>query len=252
MAALVRQGQKQTATALLAGISAMAVTMSKPNSTKRTRNKTSKNKTKQKIDFLLYLKVSTSRMSSSRKITAAEILAERAALRNELGSVPHGTGRGWSSMYWVSCDCPNCRDEYDPTGEESAKYLNGDYTSFFCDQSEIPSFAFSKIAKESLIFSMKPGFYFDTGVQGVRTLDELLKQLTSPLALYPKHILYIGTDCTRDRFFLTKDFTWTRRSWKDGRSVWHSKDETVSFPYDSGNKSLRVALIHRYSSNKID
>jgi len=40
-------GQEQTATALLAGISAMAVTMSKPNSTKRT----SKNKTKQKIDF---------------------------------------------------------------------------------------------------------------------------------------------------------------------------------------------------------
>jgi len=40
-------GQEQTATALLAGISAMDVTMSKPNSTKRT----SKNKTKQKIDF---------------------------------------------------------------------------------------------------------------------------------------------------------------------------------------------------------
>jgi len=43
--ALVGLGQQ--ATALLAGISAMAVTMSKLNSTKRT----SKNKTKQKIDF---------------------------------------------------------------------------------------------------------------------------------------------------------------------------------------------------------
>ena len=192
-------------------------------------------------------------MSSPRNITAAEILTERAALRNELGSVPHGTGRGWSSMYWVSCDCPNCRDEYDPTGEESAKYLNGDYTSFFCDQSDIPSFAFSKIAKDSYWFSLTPGFYFDTGVHGVRTLDELLTQLTPPLALYPKHILYIGKDRVIDRFFLTKeDTTWTRRSWKDGRSIWDSKDETVSFTYDTGNKALIAALIHRYSSNKID
>uniref|UniRef100_A0A6C0K851 Uncharacterized protein n=1 Tax=viral metagenome TaxID=1070528 RepID=A0A6C0K851_9ZZZZ len=192
-------------------------------------------------------------MSSPRKITAAEILAERAFLRNELGYIPHGTGRGWSSMYWVYCDCPNCRDEYDPTGEESAKYLNCDYTSFFCDQSDIPSFAFSKIAKDSYWSSLTPGFYFDTGVHGVRSLDELLTQLTPPLALYPKHILFIGEDRVIDRFFLTKeDTTWFRRSWKDGRSIWDSKDETVSFTYDTGNKALIAALIHRYSSNKID
>ena len=187
-------------------------------------------------------------MSSPRNITAAEILAERAALRNELGSVPHGTGRGWSSMYWVSCDCPNCRDEYDPTGEESAKYLNGDYTSFFCDQSDIPSFAFSKIAKESYWFSLTPGFYFDTGVHGVRSLDELLTQLTPPLALYPKHILYIGKDRVIDRFFLTKeDTTWTRRSWKDGQSVWDSTDQTRIIKRDLGNLDLREALTLRYS-----
>ena len=186
-------------------------------------------------------------MSSFRKITAAEILAERAVL-SEQGNFTHGTGNGWSSMYWISCDCPPCRNEYDPTGEESAKYLNGDYTSFFCDQSDIPSFGLSEIAKESFIFSLKPGFYFDTGVHGVRTLDELLKQLTPLLALYPKHILYNGKGGTRDRFFLTKeDTTWTRRSWKEGRSVWDSKDETVSFPYDTANKALLIALIQRYS-----
>jgi len=51
-----------------------------------------------------------------RVITAEEVLTERSALRKELGYVPHGTGRGWSSMLWVSCDCPNCRVYYDPTG----------------------------------------------------------------------------------------------------------------------------------------
>ena len=45
-----------------------------------------------------------------RFITAEEVLIERSELRRELGYVPHGTGRGWSSMLWVSCDCPKCRD----------------------------------------------------------------------------------------------------------------------------------------------
>jgi hypothetical protein len=81
-----------------------------------------------------------SQTTGPRLITAEEVLVERSDLRRELGYVPHGTGRGWSSMLWVSCDCPNCRDHYDPTGEESAKYLNMDFPSFFNDQSEKPSF----------------------------------------------------------------------------------------------------------------
>jgi hypothetical protein len=196
---------------------------------------------------------STSTMSSEpskmpRLITAAEVIAERTALRQELGYIPHGTGSGWSSMFWVSCDCPNCRDEYDPTGEESAKYLNMDYTSFFCDQSEIPSFAFSKIAKESYWFNAEPGFYFDTAVNGVRTLEQLLSQLTPPLALYPKHILYIGKGRVIDRFFLnTDEAKWTRRSWKDAHSVWASTDETRFITQDVSNLALRHTLTSRYS-----
>ena len=183
-----------------------------------------------------------------RLITAAEVLVERMALRQELGYVPHGTGSGWSSMFWISCDCPNCRDQYDPTGEESAKYLNMDYTSFFCDQSEIPSFAFSKVAKESYWFNTEPGFYFDTDVR-VRTLSQVLSELTPPITLFPKHILYIGKGRVIDRFFLnTDETTWTRRSWKDAHSVWATTDETRFITRDVENLALREILFSRYAS----
>ena len=179
----------------------------------------------------------------ARLITATEILAERAALRTELGSVPHGTGRGWSSMLWVSCDCPNCRDEYDPTGEESAKYLNMDPTSFFADQSEMPSFAFSKIAKESYLAHLAPGFYFDER-RDVRSSEEFLSQLTPPLAIYPRHsILHFSKDGVWNRFFLSKDGThWVRRTWKAGRSVWYDEDENPPIPIEISNEALRQAL----------
>lgn len=168
-----------------------------------------------------------------RRITAAEILAERTALRRELGYIPHGTGRGWSSMLWKSCDCPNCRDEYDPTGEESAKYLNMDPRSYFTDQSEIPSFAFSKIAAESLWATATQGIYFDDDAR-VRTLDGFIEQMTPPLAIRPFHILHIGKDRTLDRFFLSADKSyWTRMSWKAGRSVYYKEGENPPIPADT-------------------
>ena len=170
---------------------------------------------------------------SPRRITAAEVLAERTALRSELGYIPHGTGRGWSSMLWKSCDCPNCRDEYDPTGEESAKYLNMDPRSYFTDQSEIPSFAFSKIAAESLWATATQGIYFDDDAR-VRTLKGFIEQMTPPLAIRPSHILHIGKDRTLDRFFLSPDKTyWTRMSWKSGRSVYYKEGENPPIPADA-------------------
>jgi hypothetical protein len=191
------------------------------------------------------MSIESSRMP--RLITAAEVLVERTALRQELGFVPHGTGSGWSSMFWISCDCPNCRDQYDPTGEESAKYLNMDYTSFFCDQSEIPSFAFSKVAKESYWFNAEPGFYFDTDIR-VRTLSQVLSELTPPITLFPKHILYIGKGRVIHRFFLDTDETkWTRRSWKNGYSVWDSADETRFITRDVENEALREILFSLFS-----
>ena len=179
--------------------------------------------------------------TTSRFISAEEILEERTALRKELGYVPHGTGRGWSSMLWISCDCPNCRDQYDPTGVESAKYLNMDPSSFFTDQSEVPSFAFSKIAKESQLFNAAFGFYFDNDVR-VRTLEGLLEQLTPPLALYPSNILHVGPNSI-DRFFLSTDKTsWIRKTWKAGRSVWYKEGENPTIPFEMSNEALRLRL----------
>jgi hypothetical protein len=157
-----------------------------------------------------------------RLITAAEVLEERKALRSELSSVPHGTGRGWSSYFWVSCDCPNCRDNYDPTGEECAKYLNMDSTSFFRGQSEAPSFAFSKIAKESFLAYATPGFYLK---ETRLTVDELLTQLTPSTST----ILRIGEDGTWDEFILNGN-AWKRRTYKKGRSVYYKEEENPSIP----------------------
>ena len=166
-------------------------------------------------------------MSAPRLITASEILAERAELRTELGYIPHGTGRGWSSMFWVSCDCPNCRDYYDPTGEESAKYLNMDHESFFRGKSEKPSFAFSKIAKESFLAAVTPGFYV-----GKRRDCLSLEQLKE-VALQAPLILHIGTDYVWNEYIPSEDETvWLRRTYKQGRSVFYEKEEDKKMSAD--------------------
>jgi hypothetical protein len=179
-------------------------------------------------------------MSAPRIITAEEIVVERTQLREELGSVPHGTGRGWSSMFWRYCDCPNCSEYYDPTGSERAKYLNMDPSSIFTDQSDLPSFAFSKIARDSFLAAATTGFYFDADAR-VRTLDSFLEQLTPPLALYPKHILHIGADNVWNRFFLIED-KWVRRTWKNGNNVWHEEGTNLPIPFETSNEALRLRL----------
>jgi len=166
-----------------------------------------------------------------RLITAAEVLAERTALRSELGYIPHGTGRGWSSMLWVYCDCPNCRDHYDPTGEESAKYLNMDHTSFFRGQSDQPSFAFSKIAKESFLAHSKPGFYVGNNT------DCLSLEEVQAIALEAPLILHIAANRVWNEFIPSEDKkTWRRRTYKKGHS-WspgtrEEQDEYRNVPAD--------------------
>lgn len=165
------------------------------------------------------------RPGGPRLITAEEVLLERSELRRELGYVPHGTGRGWSSMLWVSCDCPNCRDYYDPTGEECAKYLNMDFPSFFNDQSEKPSFAFSKIAKESYLAHMGPGFYIGNAKKPA-ALEDVVLVITPPLPLKPKRILYISEKNDWDEFVLSHDkSTWFRHSFEKGRTVFRGNDD---------------------------
>ena len=160
-----------------------------------------------------------------RLITAEEVLAERSELRRELGYVPHGTGRGWSSMFWVSCDCPNCRDNYDPTGEESAKYMNMDFPSFFNWQVEKPSFAFSKLVKESYLAHMGPGFYIGSAKKPA-TLEDVVLVITPPLPLKPKRILYISQKNDWDEFSLSEDKShWSRHSYENGQSVWRGNED---------------------------
>jgi len=169
--------------------------------------------------------------ASPRRITAVEILAELNELLHSGTYWPHDYNASYG--LWVYCDCPKCRLYYDPTGEESAKYLNMDPRSFFTDQSDIPSFAFSQIAKESLWATATPGIYFDDDAR-VRTLTGFIEQMTPPLAIRPFHILHIGKDRTLDRFFLSADKTyWIRRSWKSGRSIYYKEGENPPIPTDA-------------------
>lgn len=177
-----------------------------------------------------------------RLITAEEILRERAVLRAEKGNISHGTGRGWSSYMWVYCDCPNCRDEYDPTGVESAKFLNMDHTSFFRGQNDIPSFSSSKLVYESFYYAAKPGFYIDADTKRYDSM-ELNIMLSPPAQLNPSTILYIHEDKTWDEYVLTQERTcWMRRTYKAGRCVYYSETDYLPIPWQSDHEALRLAI----------
>jgi hypothetical protein len=176
-----------------------------------------------------------------RLINATDLLEESRALSKD-GQFPHNYNS--RTGVWIYCDCPPCRDYYDPTREESAKYLNMDFSSFFTDQADIPSFDFSTIAKDSYVFATTPGFYID---QHVRDFDTFISQLTPPLAIRVSRILHISKDGTWDRFFLSDDgTTWTRRTWKNGRSVYYKDGENPSIPADMGHEALRRRFIELY------
>ena len=187
--------------------------------------------------------------STPRIITATEILEDRRALFESNGSSywPHDYNARCG--VWVYCDCPKCRDYYDPTGEESAKYLNMDPTSFFTMQSALPSFSLTKIAKESSWAAATPGFYFDNGsLYGVRDMKSFITQLTPPLALYPCHILHMGKQGVIDRFFLSDDKkSWTRHTWKSGNKVFYHDGENPPIPADTSNAALRQRVTELFS-----
>lgn len=169
--------------------------------------------------------------TAPRRITAAEVLADRRALLESDTDWPHDYNARCG--VWIYCDCPKCREYYDPTGEETAKYLNMDPTSFFTMQSDLPSFSMTQIAKKSLWFTVAPGIYFDADAR-LRTLDSFIEQMTPPLALRPSHILHVSKDFTMDRFFLSEDKThWTRRSWKSGRSLYYAEGTNPPIPADA-------------------
>ena len=207
-------------------------------------------------------------IAGPRRITAAEVLAELNKLLNDGTYWPHDYNARCGLT--VSCDCPKCRLYYDPTGEESAKYLNMDYPSWFNGQGEKPSFDFSKIARESILAHTKPGFYMDRNNETL-TLATVIERLTPPLANYPFRILHIAEDYTWDEFvFVNKEgkeyirekvkysphagmvgeMSYMRRTYKHGRMVWYgnpSDGKTEHFvPFDTANENLRQKLIELF------
>ena len=173
-----------------------------------------------------------------RLITAEELVAERDALW-KTGSFPHGSGRGWSSYFWVSCGCPPCSHYYDPTGEETAKFLNAEYPSFFNGQSEKLSFDFCNLAKESYLAHMGPGFYIGNAKKAA-TLEDVVLVITPPLPLKPKRILRISENYDWDEFILSEDKSfWRRQGYTKGRSVWYKEgDSDLNIPFLALGKRL--------------
>jgi len=164
-----------------------------------------------------------------RMITAEEILAERKALLASDQYWPHDYDSRCG--VWVSCDCPKCRDYYDPTGEESAKYLNMEFPSWFDGQSERPSFfAFSPLAHQSYFAQIEEGFYIGNAKKAA-VLDDVCLVLTPPLPLRPKRILYVGKSAW-DEFILSDDKTsWNRRTYEMGRLVWYAAGTNPAIPF---------------------
>lgn len=179
-----------------------------------------------------------SNMDLPRMITAAEILAERQELRDSGTDFPHNFNARCG--VWVYCDCPPCRDYYDPTGMESAKYLNMEYPSWFDGQSDTPSFYFSKIAKESYLAHRQPGFYIGNAKKPA-SLEDVMLVLTPPLPLKPKRILHIVNGNNWEEFLLSDDKTsWTRRTYKNGRQTYIEEKDRVPIPFAMLSTTLKT------------
>jgi hypothetical protein len=184
------------------------------------------------------LPILPSAMDLPRMITAAEILAERQELRNSGMDFPHNFNARCG--VWVYCDCPPCRDYYDPTGEESAKYLNMEYPSWFDGQSDVPSFYFSKLAKESYLGHRKPGFYIGNAKKPA-ALEDVILVLTPPLPLKPKRILHVVSHNTWDEFLLSDDKTsYTRRSYVKNHQEYVPEEKRTPIPFSELPATLKT------------
>lgn len=167
-----------------------------------------------------------------RMITAEEILAERREVLSAAGGgyFPHDFNSRLG--VWVSCDCPKCRDYYDPTGEHSARYLNMEFPSWFNGQGEKPSFSsFSALSKQSYLAHMGPGFYIGNAKKPA-CLEDVMMVLSPPLPLRPKRILRIADNHDWEEFVLSEDkSSWTRRTYVKGRMVYYEEGENPPIPF---------------------
>jgi hypothetical protein len=150
-----------------------------------------------------------------RLITAEEVLAERASMREEMAL---------SHVFTYVCDL-------DPTGEETAKYLNMEYPSIFNGREHLPSFVSSELAKESYLAHLKPGFYIGNAKKPA-TLEDVTLVLTPPLPLRPKRILNIAYNYVWDEFILSPaTMTWKRNTYIKGQAIWYKPNEYTAIPF---------------------
>lgn len=172
-----------------------------------------------------------------RMITAEEILAERRELLKSDMDWPHDYHSRCG--VWVSCDCPKCRNYYDPTGEETAKYLNMEYPSWFDGQSEKPCFfGFSNLAKQSYYATIQNGFYIGNAKKPA-CLEDTMMVLMPPLPLKPKRIQHIS-DTAWDEFLLCEDKTfWTRRTYQKGRMLRYEEGTNLPIPFANLPQKLK-------------
>lgn len=161
----------------------------------------------------------------ARTITAEEVLAEREELLANGSNWPHDVNT--SVGVWVSCGCPKCSGHYDPTGEETAKYLNMEYPSWFNGQYLKPDFfGFSALSKESYLAHMGPGLYIGNAKKPA-CLEDVMMVLSPPLPLRPKRILHIAENNDWGEFLLSEDKkTWSYRMYVKG----HMDYDLESFP----------------------
>lgn len=141
-------------------------------------------------------------MSFPRLIKPEEVKVERDTVRI---SEPGHSGVLVSSLI-LSCHCANCRDYFDPMGEDTAAYLNCQ-PSMFDKGVSLPSFLGSMLYQHSFYKTRKPGLYvrhlnsapliFCTNIP---TLKHLMTQ--EPL---PEHLLRLVDGSVEDHFYLQKE-----------------------------------------------
>jgi hypothetical protein len=118
-----------------------------------------------------------------------------------------------------------------------------DYPSFFNGHGDKPSFAFSKIATESYLAHMGPGFYIGSAKKPA-TLEDVVLVITPPLPLKPKRILHIAENHDWNEFVLSEDKSyWSRTTYVNGRTFYRvavgEEDPDRNIPFAALPNRLR-------------
>jgi len=151
-------------------------------------------------------------MAFARSVTAKEVMIERDAARMT------DSGHDGSGFYGFmpNCPCPNCRDQFDPTGKETAAFLNCE-PSYFDKNAFIPTFS-QQLVKNSFYNARKPGIYLQGPMGGMifsspakAVCNYVLSENPSP------HILRILPDGVQDHYYLNPSGNYSRFTYVMGQ-----------------------------------